>query len=104
MMMLSVAASLAFPSFPSPLSFLRRKKGPTPRCPPVVVFFRSPGGIRERAWNYSNRTRMISPNFGQSTSKMWGEERRGGVARRDDLFLVFLSWITKKKFWFFLRR
>ena len=26
MMMLSVAASLAFPSFPSPLSFLRRKK------------------------------------------------------------------------------
>ena len=33
---------------------------------------------RKRAWNYSNRTRMISPNFGISASKMWGEERQVG--------------------------
>ena len=59
--LLSFAASLSYPSFPSPLSFQRRREGPTPRR--LVVFFSSPAEGRKRAWSYSNRTRMISPNF-----------------------------------------
>ena len=63
MMMLSFAASLAF------LRFLLRTKLDQSLGAKFLQQPRWRTGAR--AWNYSNRTRVVSP-------KMWKEERQGG--------------------------
>ena len=61
----------------------------------MPIFLQQPRrNTRKRARNYSNRTRMISPNFGISASKMWGEERQVGWQEEMICFPRFLEKMT----------